>query len=189
MQNQKKRSLVNVCVIVLGDIGRSPRMQYHASSLLENNFNVDLIGYVESSPMAKLQAHPNAHIHPLSAFPESNLPTFLKYLFKTMWQMLTLLVALFSVRRPQFVLCQNPPAIPALFVCSLYCAMVRSKLIVDWHNYTYSILALNSSPNGKLVRFARWIERYFGQKAFANLCVTRAMQEDLQSKWGIKWVH
>src|SRR4051812_42659712 len=34
-----------VVVLVLGDIGRSPRMQYHAISLANNGWGVDLIGY------------------------------------------------------------------------------------------------------------------------------------------------
>ena len=34
-----------VQVIVLGDAGRSPRMQYHCLSLVQLNYNVDLIGY------------------------------------------------------------------------------------------------------------------------------------------------
>lgn len=34
-----------VQVIVLGDIGRSPRMQYHSHSLVLQDFNVDIIGY------------------------------------------------------------------------------------------------------------------------------------------------
>ena len=34
-----------VQVVVLGDAGRSPRMQYHCFSLLEEGFAVDLVGY------------------------------------------------------------------------------------------------------------------------------------------------
>ena len=34
-----------VQVVVLGDAGRSPRMQYHCLSLVEQNFTVDLVGY------------------------------------------------------------------------------------------------------------------------------------------------
>lgn len=34
-----------VCVIVLGDVGRSPRMQYHAVSLANSGYQVDLLGY------------------------------------------------------------------------------------------------------------------------------------------------
>lgn len=32
-------------VVVLGDVGRSPRMQYHSLSLVQQEFTVDLIGY------------------------------------------------------------------------------------------------------------------------------------------------
>lgn len=34
-----------VMVMVLGDVGRSPRMQYHCLSLVQNSFTVELIGY------------------------------------------------------------------------------------------------------------------------------------------------
>lgn len=34
-----------VQVVVLGDAGRSPRMQYHCLSLVQLNYTVDLIGY------------------------------------------------------------------------------------------------------------------------------------------------
>jgi len=36
---------VSVQVLVLGDIGRSPRMQYHASSIAKHGGRVDIIGY------------------------------------------------------------------------------------------------------------------------------------------------
>ena len=34
-----------VSVVVLGDIGRSPRMQYHTLALAHFDFEVDLVGY------------------------------------------------------------------------------------------------------------------------------------------------
>ncbi len=34
-----------VQVLVLGDIGRSPRMQYHAISIAKNGGKVELVGY------------------------------------------------------------------------------------------------------------------------------------------------
>lgn len=37
----RKRAIV----LVLGDIGRSPRMQYHTLSLVETGFIVDFCGY------------------------------------------------------------------------------------------------------------------------------------------------
>jgi hypothetical protein len=40
-----QHSFRSVAILVLGDIGRSPRMMYHAQSFAENNFETDLIGY------------------------------------------------------------------------------------------------------------------------------------------------
>lgn len=176
----------SVCVIVLGDIGRSPRMQYHAKSLLEHGYAVDIVGYLDTEPIRSLRFDPNVQIHALASFPASNLPQFLRYLFKTVWAFLTLLAALLYVRRPQYVLVQNPPAIPALLVCTLYCVLTRARLIVDWHNYTHTILALDGGPDRLAVRVARWVERRFGRKASDNLCVTQAMQYDLREQWAIE---
>lgn len=36
------------------------------------------------------------------------------------------------------------------------------------------------------VQFAKWIERVFGRKADANLCVTKVMQQWLLSTWQIQ---
>lgn len=175
-----------VCIVVLGDIGRSPRMQYHARSLLEHGHAVDIVGYVETEPMRALCQDANAKIHRLAAFPETNLPRFLRYVFKTVWALLALLAALLYVRRPRYVLVQNPPAIPALIVCTVYCALTRARLVIDWHNYTHTILALEGGPDRCIVRMARWVESRFGAKSTDNLCVTRAMREDLRAEWGIE---
>lgn len=39
------RGARRVCVAVLGDLGRSPRMQYHALSLARHGRGVSLLGY------------------------------------------------------------------------------------------------------------------------------------------------
>lgn len=179
----------NACIIVLGDIGRSPRMEYHAVSLLQENYNVDIIGYVETKPIEELHsAQPRCKIHELSAVPMTNLTPKLKLIFKTFWQTLSLMIALVSIRRPQFLLVQNPPGIPTLVVCYFYCFLTRTKLIIDWHNYTYTILALGLTGGEKnlFCRLAKRIERWFGSKADANFCVTKAMKQDLSDNWNIR---
>ncbi|XP_052869011.1 chitobiosyldiphosphodolichol beta-mannosyltransferase [Anopheles cruzii] len=175
----------NACVIVLGDIGRSPRMQYHVKSLSENGFTVDFIGYISSPPLEEIRSSPNVRIHELNPFPELELPTILKYLFKTIWQALGLLITLMSIRKPKFILCQNPPAIPAIIVAYMYCLLARSRLIVDWHNYTYSILAIES-PNSPVTKIAKKLEAFFGARASHGFCVTKAMQEDLKASWNVR---
>lgn len=49
----------NVCIVVLGDIGRSPRMQYHAQSLINEGFDVDIVGYLESPVLTNVQDKSN----------------------------------------------------------------------------------------------------------------------------------
>ena len=36
---------MRVAVLVLGDVGLSPRMQYHTGSLAKEGFDVDLVGF------------------------------------------------------------------------------------------------------------------------------------------------
>jgi hypothetical protein len=46
-----------VSLLVLGDIGRSPRMQYHALSIMQKGLHVDLIGYVGERRNQKESLH------------------------------------------------------------------------------------------------------------------------------------
>lgn len=43
-KSAEKKSL-HIIVLVLGDLGRSPRMQYHANSLLKQGHFVSFVGY------------------------------------------------------------------------------------------------------------------------------------------------
>jgi beta-1,4-mannosyltransferase len=62
---------VSVQVLVLGDIGRSPRMQYHALSIAKHGGTVRLIGYLESELLPALIDNPRVSIIPLSSPPRS----------------------------------------------------------------------------------------------------------------------
>lgn len=44
-KSRKEEPAISVQVLVLGDIGRSPRMQYHAMSIAKHGGKVDVIGY------------------------------------------------------------------------------------------------------------------------------------------------
>lgn len=167
--------------------------------MLQHEFNVDLIGYGDTKIMNEINQNPRCSIQQLVQFPELNLPNILKYLFKSMWQMLSLFIALFNIRRPDIILAQNPPGIPTMFVCYIYCCLFkRCKFIIDWHNYTYTILSLSTSNDDmstvtvnserKIVKIAKWYESYFGRKSAYNFCVTKAMQNDLKDKWNIEYV-
>nr|DBA20210.1 TPA: hypothetical protein GDO54_015925 [Pyxicephalus adspersus] len=57
-----------VCVLVLGDVGRSPRMTYHALSLARNGYDVSLVGFRETDPHKDVLNNEKIKIRPMSDF-------------------------------------------------------------------------------------------------------------------------
>uniref|UniRef100_A0A8D8PXL4 Chitobiosyldiphosphodolichol beta-mannosyltransferase n=2 Tax=Cacopsylla melanoneura TaxID=428564 RepID=A0A8D8PXL4_9HEMI len=180
----------NACIVVLGDIGRSPRMQYHALSLVKEGFQVDIVGYSGSTPISDLLESDSVHFQYLPLVPDfkNYLPNLLAFVFKVFFQAITLFWCLNArlTNIPHYLLVQNPPAIPSISICWLYCLLFNVKFIIDWHNYAYTILSLSLGQENMLVRLSRVYERYFGRFSKANLCVTRAMRSDLKENWNIE---
>lgn len=61
-QNAANEPKTTVQILVLGDIGRSPRMQYHALSVARNGGQVDMIGYhgaLEDAHLILTKLHAN----------------------------------------------------------------------------------------------------------------------------------
>lgn len=177
-----------VAVLVIGDLGRSPRMQYHSLSLAAAGYHVDLIGYRGATLPLSLQRHPSIHVHLLEPA-GFQLPKalFLIYLIvKVGVQLLQLFQTLLRIPRPSYLIVQNPPSIPTLFVAHVMCLLRGTRLLIDWHNFGYSILALSLGSKHPLVRVSYWYERVLGRGAHASLCVTRAMQQELAVTWSVK---
>ncbi|KAA0191560.1 hypothetical protein HAZT_HAZT005181 [Hyalella azteca] len=176
-----------VSVVVVGDVGHSPRMAYHALSFAQENYDVNLVGYMGSRPQEELLSHPKISIVPLRKVPSclNSLPNLIRFVFRVLWQAFSLWFTLLLSKRPQYLMLQNPPCVPALPVCWLYCLIFRVRLILDWHNYGYSILALTLGQRHPLVHVYKTIEKVFGRMASAGLCVSRAMKDDLKRSWGV----
>jgi len=121
-----------------------------------------------------------------SVFYYTDVPQKIAFLFKVVWQTLTLFWTILVKRKSNIVIAQNPPAIPTLAVCWFYCLIANAKFIIDWHNYAYSILGLTLGSDAPLVKLSLLYERIFGRLADFNLCVTKAMKDDLLKKWNIK---
>ncbi|XP_067121934.1 chitobiosyldiphosphodolichol beta-mannosyltransferase-like isoform X3 [Centruroides vittatus] len=177
-----------ICVVVLDDFGRSPRMQFHALSLADNNFIVDVVCYRDSIPYEQVMNNSSIHQHILKEPPKFGqcIPQFFVYMLKVLWQFLVLLNMLISLPKPSCVFIQNPPSIPTLPVVWLYCCFFEIKWIIDWHNYGHTILRLKHGPDHILVKIYLWAEFYFGRKATYNFCVTEAMKNDLLQNWNIR---
>lgn len=60
------------------------------------------------------------------------------------------------LRKAGLLISQNPPGLPSMAVAWLVCLLRGSKLIIDWHNYSYTIMALSHRQGHLLVRVAEW---------------------------------
>jgi beta-1,4-mannosyltransferase len=170
----------------MGDLARSPRMLNHARELAANGFAVVLIGYrgrkfkvPEGVRVRKLDG---GHSAPRSA-------SGMRFLLAAVRRMGRLFFALFFAllrERPRWILLQNPPSFPTLTASTLAAKWLRSKVIVDWHNYGFSLLALRLGPSHWLTRLARSYEFRAGRRATRHLCVSRAMRDNLLSAAGIR---
>ncbi|XP_064170731.1 chitobiosyldiphosphodolichol beta-mannosyltransferase [Anguilla rostrata] len=177
----------SVCVLVLGDIGRSPRMQYHVVSLSKHGYNVSFVGFLGTKPHQDVLGNERIKIIPISELTGLTAgPKILRYVTKVILQSLQLLYVLLKIDAPSYVLMQNPPGLPGIAVTWLVCLLRGSKFIIDWHNYGYTIMALTHGEKHPIVRVAKWYEKFFGVFSHHNLCVTNAMKEDLRRNWSIK---
>ena len=184
---------LHLAVIVMGDAGRSPRMQYHAQSLLQEGATVSLIGYQgEQLIPALLEPNDRLHVIRFSTSSPKCLRTFLPSYF--VWRLCSLVFRLFWalwVSLPtnppvDCLLVQNPPAVPLLAVSYLFCSFQRiwrrhkTALVIDWHNLGYSMLS-----QGSVRHLAQLYEQTIAPVADGHLCVTRAMKQYLASDMGV----
>jgi len=176
-----------VGVVVLGDMGRSPRMQYHVLSLASHGYLVDFIGYGGSQLPEQISQNERVTIKHLPQVPGpvSRLPRLLAYVMKTVWQALFLLFSLPLLSHLDYVLVQTPPGVPTIPVLCFYCVLKGTKLVVDFHNYSHTILAMALSSSHPLVKITHLLEKIFSRTAHASFCVTKAMKEDLSKNWDI----
>jgi beta-1,4-mannosyltransferase len=81
---------------------------------------------------------------------------------------------------------QNPPSIPTLAIASIICFLRATHLIIDWHNFGFSILALKLGSSHRVVKFAKAFEFYWSRSASAHFTVTDAMARILKDDFGIQ---
>lgn len=197
-QHHHHRHRHHVVVVVLGDAGRSPRMSYHALSLLQDGSDVTLVGY-DGSPLlpqltefgrggteSRFTFRPIPH-HPSNAALNAFKP------LKALFQLVSLFAVLFRCTASagydgspvDVLLLQIPPAIPTMLVCIIVAFVRRMRLVFDWHNFGHSLMGYGGdgrrgAGEGVLQRVARLYETVLGPMAHGNLCVTDAMGRELK---------
>ena len=110
-------------------------MTNHCLSLAEKGWKVTLMGHKNSNPPTKVMAHENIQITIITPWKIQGAPFIIYALvkilsetFQTLWKLLTL-------PRFEFILVQNPPAIPSLLICFFISFFRRCYFIIDWHNF------------------------------------------------------
>lgn len=78
---------------------------------------------------------------------------------------------------------QNPPSIPTLAIAMAICFLRNTHLIIDWHNYGWTILAGTRGEKHPFVKISKYYEAFLGSWApTASFTVTHAMQKQLRNK-------
>lgn len=160
-------------------------MQYHADALATSSAEVDVIAYSSERHDC---ASPHVRLHRLRDLPgatSTHLPRplfLLCAMLRALHQSGQLLYRLLVLPKPDVILVQNPPAMPTLLVAVLAARLRAAKLIIDWHNFGYTMLGLRLGHTHPMVRLARGYEFAIGRRADVHLCVSRAMLNALRER-------
>jgi beta-1,4-mannosyltransferase len=178
-------------VVVIGDLGKSPRMQYHALALSTCGVDVDFVGYPGTPLPKRLLENPRITVRPLAEaklrlrMARSTVLYGLAALVDASLLSVRLFVALLRLGHFDLLLVQNPPALPTLYVAAAVAALRRARLVIDWHNLGFTLLALRLRRRHPGVRLARWFEKRAGHLADGHLCVSRGFARFLTDRFGL----
>jgi beta-1,4-mannosyltransferase len=165
-------------------------MQYHAEALAAHEVDVDVVACAGSALHAELREHPRITCHLLPPARERAWPRALLLpaaALRALGQALRLVwVFMVVLRKPDVILVQNPPAVPTLFVTVAAARLRGARLVIDWHNLAWAVLALGVGARHPIVRLARWYERTLARRADAHLAVSDALREALTTGWGLR---
>ena len=167
-------------------------MLYHAQALAANGLDVDLVGF-EGTPLPKAVADDLRikvrRLNPAtlrlrrgvsgSTYAVAGLVDAARLSLR-LWRTLR------TLRRPDLVLIQNPPAFPTLAVAWFSLRRRGVRFVIDWHNLGYTLLSLRLGQWHPAVRLARWLERRDARRVEANLCVSRGLAAFLESRFGVQ---
>lgn len=153
--------------------------------MFQGDSNIDTIA--ESAIPAALSSNRLIKITPLPQPPpilrSKALPFLLTGPLKVLHQIYSLFIALgYRVPPSRWLLVQNPPSIPTLILALFICFLRNTHLIVDWHNYGWTILAGTKGPSHPFVKISKYYETTLGRWApTANFTVTNAMSRQLRN--------
>jgi beta-1,4-mannosyltransferase len=169
-------------------------MQYHAHALAASGVDVDFIGYAGAPLPKAITDHPRISVRHIGQarlrdrVGRSSILYAMAALVDGTRIASRLFVALLRTPKFTLLLVQSPPALPTLHVAWLVSRLRRARLVVDWHNLGYTLLALRLGRGHPAVRLGRWLEKIAGRAAHANLCVSRGFSKFLMDRFHLSHV-
>ena len=182
---------MRTAVIVLGDLGRSPRMQYHAGSLAEAGHDVDLVGLEGAAPMPA-DRDPPAHSRATGFTTGLSRPRQRRHeavrrrlAGRAVGQAWRLFFLLMRLPKADVILVQNPPAFPTLAWPGAYRSLRGARFVIDWHNLSHTIVAIRLGETHRAVKALSRSERRWSRRAHAHLAVSQALADWLSKHYRI----
>ncbi|KAL7711762.1 chitobiosyldiphosphodolichol beta-mannosyltransferase isoform X1 [Entamoeba marina] len=175
---------MHTVLLVLGDIGRSPRMEFHAIEL-SKQCPVSVVCYEETAPLATIQDNKEITLFglrvmsPLKAIP---FRTVVYLLFYAPLKFAFLSIQLLYVF-PNYshIVIQNPPALPSFLIAAIVKILTGCSVVVDWHNTAYSIVmnVHNLKETSFIIRLLKFYELFIPLIFDYHFTVTKAMKDFL----------
>ncbi|MGH7125055.1 MAG: glycosyltransferase, partial [Stellaceae bacterium] len=173
-----------ILVLVQGELAQSPRMLNHAREMTAVGALVDVVGFAGVPLPPDLSGNLAIAVHAISRLGATRWRGLPRILFipaaalRALWLTVrTGWLLLRALPRPDAILVQNPPALPAAALAVLAARVRSAAVIVDWHNLSAAMLTLRLGPEHALVRATERFERWLGGKAHASLCVSEALRQ------------
>ncbi len=174
-----------VAVVVVGEVGRNPRTLHHVLELAASGLKTEVLDLSRQAP--ELPPHVGwVRLRALSRVGSGRGRVVFLLGSGVRMVLVFLELATQLIRtRPTHILVQNPPSFPTLMAAWLAARVGGARWLVDWHNYGFSMLALRLGDHDAFVKLAAAYEGWMGRRADGHLCVSRAMANDLWSRFGI----
>ncbi|MFA6165701.1 MAG: glycosyltransferase [Gemmatimonadaceae bacterium] len=160
-------------------------MLAHAAALLRAGHEVHLVGGTRTPLPYALQRASSLSVHSLDVGeasrgdgPAASLATGVRGI-RLGWRMARVLLR--DTPPPDLILVQTPPPLPTLPVAMAAARLRGARLLVDWHNLGWTLLALRFGSSHPLVHVMRWAEHFFGRRADGHLAVSALLARRLMT--------
>lgn len=175
----------SVVVVVLGDVGRSPRMQYHAKMFAECSsiHRVTLVGYHGEKCIPEVENNKKIVIERFSPFDAqwAKKLNFIRAILKGITCLFQLFIKLMFLPHCDVILIQNPPCIPVLIAALIVSCFRKCNIWLDWHNIGFTMFKRGSTGS----RLSRYLECKLARYCTVHFCVSNAMKRWLEKEFAI----